>query len=427
MVKYTPEYLDEMVDAISALAADHVNDAVHDGLGAILRIRSTLLRRDNRQGLVEIARRAASAKGVARLEDLVWEDGRIAITISARLVYGDDKAPLSLLRRDDRYYLHPDFTQGVLEDGELVDVTDELDGYKAEVSIRDRETAVEWSCPASFEAEVEELEELENGDARCQVVLRGKGYLDPRAVKGRAALAKGMWDVWVPVRGLGLVRKARLGADRAAHVDERCLPAVLGKPAQLTVPYFTDPHGNLSLDVDRRGKKLGNILADREVLRVPDVSALEIELAAVSVPGTAPAPAWLVLRGKGDQAGSLALPATLQPVGGRVHLLALDHAYGKSPFTGLRAGDLAAGRPARRPRRPRAEDRHGPRGRAGPPAARRRARLRRPGHRQGGRVDAAAVRQARHPAPDRRPGDAPGEAGDAQEAAERGGQVRRVD
>lgn len=338
VVKYTPEYLDEMVDAISALAADHVNDAVHDGLGAILRIRSTLLRRDNRQGLVEIARRAASAKGAARLEDLAWEDGRIAITISARLVYGDDKAPLSLLRRDDRYYLHPDFTEGVLEDGELVDVTDELDGYKAEVSIRDRETAVEWSCPASFEAEVEELEELENGDARCQVVLRGKGYLDPRAVKGRAALAKGMWDVWVPVRGLGLVRKARLGADRAAHVDERCLPAVLGKPAQLTVPYFTDPHGNLSLDIDRRGKKLGNILAEREVLRVPDVSALEIELAAVSVPGTAPAPAWLVLRGKGDHAGSLALPATLQPVGGRVHLLALDHAYGKSPFTGLRAG-----------------------------------------------------------------------------------------
>ena len=118
--------------------------------------------------------------------------------------------------------------------------------------------------------------------------MRGSGYLDPKAVKGRDALTRGMWDVWVPVRGLGLVRKARLGADRAPGVDDACLPALLGTPAQLTVPYFTDPHGNLTLDVDRRGKRLGDALAKREVLRMPGDS-MEIELAAVSHPGTAPA------------------------------------------------------------------------------------------------------------------------------------------
>jgi hypothetical protein len=169
------------------------------------------------------------------------------------------------------------------------------------------------------------------------VVLRGTGYLDPKAVKGRAALDRGMWDVWVPVRGLGLVRKARLGADRAPGVDEACLPALLGSPAQLTVPYFTDPHGNLTLDVARRGKKLGDALAKREVLRMPGDS-LELELAAVSHPGTASSRAWLVLRGTGPDAAFAGLPAVLEPVGGRVHLRAAAAKDGATPFTALRAG-----------------------------------------------------------------------------------------
>jgi len=339
MLKYEPGYRDEMIDAIRALAADHVNDGVHDGLGAILRLRSTLLRRDEREGLVEVARRASTVKGAARLEDLRWEDGRIAITVTARLVWGEDKRPLALLRRDGRYYLHPDFHQGLLPDGELVDVTDELDGYRAEVSIRDRETAVEWPCPAEFEHAVEELPAVAGGPEGevCEVVLRGKGYLDPKKVKGRDALAKGMWDVWVPVRGLGMVRKARLGADRAPGVDDACLPALLGSPAQLTVPYFTNPHGNLSLDVGRRGKKLGDALAGREVLRMPGDS-LELELAAVSHPGTARSRAWLVLRGTGPDAAFAGLPATLEPVGGRVHLRPAEAKDAGTPFTGLRAG-----------------------------------------------------------------------------------------
>ncbi|SEG57832.1 Glycosyltransferase involved in cell wall bisynthesis [Actinacidiphila yanglinensis] len=339
MPKYDAAYRDEMIDAIRELAADHVNDGVHDGLGAILRLRSTVLRRDRREDLVEIARRASTVKGVARLEELRWEDGRIAVTITARLVWGEDRRPLSLLRRGERYYLHPEFHQGLLDDGELIDVTDELDGYRAEVSLRDRETAVEWACPAEFDRVVEELPVTERGPegVACEVRLRGVGYLDPKKVRGRDALHKGMWDVWVPVRGLGMVRKARLGADRAPGVDAACLPALLGSPARLTVPYFTHPHGNLTLDVDRRGKKIGDALAGHEVLRVPG-DGFELELAAVSHPGTAPARAWLVLRGAGADAGFLGLPATLEPVGGRVRLCPTDAGGSEALFTGPQAG-----------------------------------------------------------------------------------------
>lgn len=339
LLRYEPEYREEMIDAVQDVTIDFVNDGVHNGLGAILRLRSTLLRRDKRDLLVEIARRAASVKGAARLEDFRWENGRAAITATARLVWGEDRKPLSLLRRGDRLYLHPDFYRGLLEEGELVDVTDEIGDYRAEVSLRDRESAVEWPCPAEFETVVEDLPAVEGGPegVACEVVMRGTGYLDPKAVKGRAALAKGMWDVWMPVRGLGLVRKARLGADRAPGVDEACLPALLGTPAQLTVPYFTDPHGNLTLDVARRGKKLGDTLAKREVLRMPG-DPLELELPVVSTPGTAPSRAWLVLRGSGPEAAFTGLPAVLEPVGGRVHLRPADVKDSAFPFSGLRAG-----------------------------------------------------------------------------------------
>ncbi|WP_307127064.1 glycosyltransferase family A protein [Streptomyces sp. B1I3] len=312
VVKYTPEYLDEMCDAVGDLAKDFMDDGVHDGLGPIQRLRSTLLRNDDRQGLLRIARFAASVKATARLQDFTWQpDGRIAVTVTGRLVHGEDQAPLKLLRRDDRYYLHPDLTEGLLPEGELLDVTDDIDGYAAEISLRNRETAVEWPCPATFTTEIEDL-----GDDTCEVVLHGAGHVTSEAVKGRGRVSRGFWDVWVPLRGLGLVRKARLGADRAQHVDAACLPASLGSPARAVIPYFTDPHGNLTLDVARRSKKLATYLEGRPVLLVPG-SRPELRLDLFTVTATAQSSVQLVLSSSGT---SHTLPAVLVPTEGRAHL-----------------------------------------------------------------------------------------------------------
>ncbi|SEG86348.1 Glycosyltransferase involved in cell wall bisynthesis [Actinacidiphila yanglinensis] len=354
VLTYEPDYLDQMVVAVHGLAKGYMGDGVHDGLGALPRIRSTMLRREDTAALLETARRASAVKGHARLEDFRWVNGRAAITVTARLRHEDGR-PVTLLRRDGRYFLHPDFHQGLLDDGEEADVTGEMDAFRAEVQLRNRETAVEWSCPAEFEMHVEDVSDTEDNDdnddvaaaadtpdtpdtpgasdgqddrtarpagTRCHVVIKGVAYLDPKKVRTRPALTRGMWDVWVPVRGLGLVRKARLGADRSPSVDGHCLPALLGTPARIAVPYFTNPHGNLTLDVDRRGKKLGVALAGRQVLRMPGTHRLEVELSAITHPGTAPADATLRLRAESGGDVAAELPATLLPVGGRVHLRA---------------------------------------------------------------------------------------------------------
>ncbi|MFC8224346.1 glycosyltransferase family 2 protein [Streptomyces sp. NPDC057287] len=312
VLKYTPEFLDEMCDAVEDVAKDFMDDGVHDGLGPVQRLRSTLLRNDDRQGLLRLARFAASVKAAARLEEFAWQpDGRIAVAVSGRLVHGDDKAPLRLLSREGRYYLHPDFTDGLMPEGELLDVTDDIGGYTAEISLRNRETAVEWPCPSKFTAEVEDL-----GDGVCEVVLRGSGTVSSERVKGRGPVSRGFWDVWVPLRGLGLVRKARLGADRGEQVDAACLPASLGSPARSVIPYFTEPHGNLTLDVARRSKKLATYLETRPVLLVPS-GRPELRLDLLTGEGTAPSTVQLTLS---SSSASHTLPAVLRPLEGRAHL-----------------------------------------------------------------------------------------------------------
>ncbi|MFF5569057.1 glycosyltransferase family 2 protein [Streptomyces sp. NPDC012623] len=343
---YTPEYLDEMCDAVRPLARDFMHDGVHDGLGALTRLRSTLLRADDREGLLKAAAFAKSVTGAARLEDFVWEqDGRIALTVTGRLVHGEEQRPLRFVRRDGRYFLHPEITEGLLPDGELLDVTDDMDEFKGEISLRNRETAVEWPCPAQFTVKIEKVTEPKPADATAsaaeadsatkerspaktespakaaedvyEVVLYGTGHVTSEAVKGRGRVSRGFWDVWVPLRGLGLVRKARLGADRAPQVDAKCLPAVLGTPGRPVIPYFTDPYGNLTLDVAGRAKKMAAYLADRPVFRMPG-SRSELRLDVFTGTASGSRAVELVLTGADGTVRTA--PATLRPDHGRAHL-----------------------------------------------------------------------------------------------------------
>ncbi|WP_231717281.1 glycosyltransferase family 2 protein [Streptomyces paludis] len=340
VLNYEPEFFAEMCDAIQPLARDFMHDGVHNGLGALTRLRSTLLRADDREGLLKAARFAKSVVGAARLEDFAWEpDGRIALTLTGRLVHGEDREPLPFLRRDGRYYLHPELTSDFLPDGELLDVTDDMDEFKGELSLRNRETAVEWQCPAEFTTKFEKRRKT-TGDSSgsgggdttediYEVVLYGSGHITSEAVKGRGRVSRGFWDVWVPLRGLGLVRKARLGADRAPQVDAKCLPAQLGEPARAVIPYFTHPHSNLTLDVAGRGKKLAPYLADRPVLRMPG-NRPELRLDIFTGTASGSRPVELVVTGADGTARTAS--ATLRPDYGRAHLVVPEQ------VTGLPAG-----------------------------------------------------------------------------------------
>lgn len=312
ILRYEDDYRDEMIDEIQALERDFVTEGVHDGLGAIQRMRSSLLRANDREGLIRIARFSASVKATARLEDAEWTgNGRMRVALSAQLVHGEEQVPFEFEEKDGRYFLSPDLTRELLGSDEPVDVTGELDGFAAELSLRNRESAVEWPCPATFAAELEDA-----ADGRKRVVLRGTGYLPTEAVKGRGRIGKGMWDVWAPVRGLGVVKKARIGADRDTALDAKCFPALLGSPARRVIPYFTDPYGNLTLDVSRGARDLSQVMEGKP-LHLASEHPAELRLEIYTSARTAPRDTVVELA---NADGAHRVKAALVPALDRAHL-----------------------------------------------------------------------------------------------------------
>jgi CDP-glycerol glycerophosphotransferase len=100
-----------------------------------------------------------------------------------------------------------------------------------------------------------------------------------------AALAPGLWDIWVRLDHRGLVREGRLGATRAGGVrpstTARCVP--LGPDqTQIVVAYFTDPYSNLTIDV---GDLKGHV---DELLHVEGVSWNTQGAAALNVTARTP-------------------------------------------------------------------------------------------------------------------------------------------
>ncbi|MGW1620908.1 glycosyltransferase family 2 protein, partial [Streptomyces sp. NPDC002172] len=110
---------------------------------------------------------------------------------------------------------------------------------------------------------------------------------------------------------------ARLGADRVTGVETDLRPALLGSPARPVIPYFTDPHGNLTLDVARRSKRLAPYLENRPVQRMPG-SRPELRLDVFTRPKTAPARTELVLSSEGG--GTHVVSAEIRNVAGRAHI-----------------------------------------------------------------------------------------------------------
>ena len=198
----------------------------------------------------------------------------------------------------------------------LVDVTTELPAFRVQVSLRNRETAVEWIIPAKIRLEFDEAVE------RARPVLRGTAILDPGRLAGGQPLERGIWDVWLRPMGAGLDRRIRLGGGGHSGTEAGFLSAILSRadvPAQLVVPYLTEGNGNLSLDIDQRGKKLGDILRVDEIVALPgDGRSIAMTLPFVMPAGSPPVVARLGLQGSGYSIPAQVLPGP----GGRAQLAA---------------------------------------------------------------------------------------------------------
>ncbi|WP_139131383.1 glycosyltransferase [Streptomyces griseus] len=203
-----PRFDRDPFDAVRELADTFMTDGVHAGLAANQRVRSDLLRANRPAELTEYTERQTDLTALTAVADARWDRDRLKVDFTARFAERPGAAGLLLVRRGERLFLAPQFTDGILD--EPVDVTDELKSFRVNVLLRDTRTAHLWPVPAPTTLSLEE-EVAEDGTVHVRPVLTGTAAIDPVRGAGGSPLDAGTWDVQIRVMGAGFDRNVPLG------------------------------------------------------------------------------------------------------------------------------------------------------------------------------------------------------------------------
>ena len=298
-----PGYQRELFGALRDLARERFVGDVREGLGALARIRSGLLLDGDLEDLVALGRRTEAFSIDARVTRAAWTRGRLNVEYRVILSRGDDARPLSLVERGGRFLLDPAVADDLVGP---VDVTDELGNIRAQVSLVDRQTALEWIVPGTARLSVRPRADP-NLAIRIPGLI-GLVEIDPQRVgPGEQPLDDGTWDLQLRWTGLGILATGLLRFSRKARTASRppVEPALLGRPARWAVPSF-DPDGSVRLAIsgpERAPARVDD--AARMLLR--DGRGLAVALPVATVGSGTLAAGVVRLRGDG---GTFELPAS---------------------------------------------------------------------------------------------------------------------
>lgn len=272
-----PAYQRALFGALGTLARERIGEDIQDGLGAFARVRSRLLLEDDLAGLLALGRRVEGFVVEAHIRRAEWANGRLAIEFRAALVRGAEATPLALAERDGRLFLDPAVAEDLVGP---VDVTDEVAGIRAQLSLVDRETALEWIIPGGAGLVLRPGGEP-SGEVRMPW-LAGFLEVDPQRVgPGERPLDDGAWDIQVRWSGLGMQAIGPLRMSRRAGpaVEPPIDPALVGRPIRWIVPR-ADEDGTLRIGIggpDRLPARIDD--RARRLLRQGSGIAIELPIA----------------------------------------------------------------------------------------------------------------------------------------------------
>ena len=236
----------------------------------------------------------------ARPGTVEWQDGRLRFDFVAELTAGG--APLTFPGGGVRTPLDgppADLEEAVAWVG--ADTVARFGQAAADLLVRERSSAAQYFQPVEVTREIVPVED----SGQVRLVLRATATVDPAGAVDGSPLRAGLWDTYARVRLGGWSKTSRVGpGPRKARAATSA--AVVG--GRVVLPYWTDQHGNLSLDVDRANQRLGLGRLDPEA-----VSVLGGRLRA-PLPLHVPAETAVLLRLTSPER-SVDVPGTLSPAG----------------------------------------------------------------------------------------------------------------
>ncbi|MEU0303721.1 glycosyltransferase family A protein [Streptomyces sp. NPDC006175] len=300
------DYRAELFTEIRGVVTERFGPGVAAGMQPTQQIVAALIVDDRLGDIEELARWESGIKPAGRLESLAWDGGTLKVGFTAEYQVSD--APMTFRSVDGEDLLAPQLAGETLSRiaGLGVSTVAPVAKSKVDLVVRERSTAAEFFQPVEFTRE-----RIPVGDGSTfRQELRASATIDPETAANGAPLGDGIWDILFRISSCGWTKETRLGSVRADQVEESRLARLTGSPRRVVLPYWTEPHGNLSLDVDLATSRI-----DRDVRRLAPED-VRIESGRVKLPlplavGPAAGTEPVVLRFKSAGADTVQADATL--------------------------------------------------------------------------------------------------------------------
>ncbi len=280
------DYQRQVFDEARRIAVETIPLSADAGLPAPQRVRAGLLRDGSRAELVAWVELGLRLGAQVRLGGVRWDAGGVLVLdLAGALIDRDTGAQWCYERAGDAVLIPAPGAARATVPPEARDCTRLVASARLDVVLRRREDSEEWPVPT------ESSSERHDDGERTWLTHRATARIDPRTLGGGRPLTPGIWDVYARFNQTGFGHQLRLGATRDDAVSDRLPTAVLS--GQLVTPYWTEPHGNLSLDVGANPNRLLRDVRHGDHVAVSRDDAgpatLRVTVPVELEPGTAPA------------------------------------------------------------------------------------------------------------------------------------------
>ncbi|MBK3645455.1 glycosyltransferase [Streptomyces sp. MBT33] len=253
LLKLPADYRQQLFDEMHKVVVERFGPGVAAGLPTTQRIVADLIAAGRLGDIEEFARWESQVKPSGVLDDLGWKDGKLTIGYTAEYKSGGE--PIVFRTDGEKDLLVPPLPQTSLDAIARLgaDTSAPLAQSKVDLVVRERATAAEFFQPVEF---TREKVPVKRREGHFRHVFRATSRIDPLSAANGAALDAGVWDVFIRITSCGWTKDTRLGAVRGEGAGRGRGAAVIGSPARLFLPFWTDPHGNLSLDADQQTDRI---------------------------------------------------------------------------------------------------------------------------------------------------------------------------
>ncbi|MEV1063574.1 glycosyltransferase family 2 protein [Streptomyces sp. NPDC050263] len=314
------DYRRELFEEIHSVVVERFGPGVAAPLQPTRRVVAALAAEARYDDVVAFAQWESGVALAVDPQDVEWRDGVLRISFTAELMHDGGPMTFPSAGGSPRWPPH-DVAEAVRWLG--ADTVGRFDRAVPDLLLRERASSAQYFQPAEVVRET-----VPAGDgSRVRLVLRATATVDPATAVSGSPAGEGLWDVWVRMGLGGWTKELRLGpAPRHGHGRPAPPAGVVG--GRVVLPYWTDRHASLALDVGHASGRLG-----LGRVSAGDVTVAEDRLRIV-LPLHVPEAGAALLRLTGARSGdSREIFGTLAPGGRFAAVLPLDDLTGGTWLT----------------------------------------------------------------------------------------------